>query len=72
MTLLPLEVLELHGSVWRNFCMDCGAPYTVEELLALREQSPDGVPRCTHCGAIVKPPAPPKNTIRPGAHSLIH
>lgn len=36
------NVLELHGSVWRNFCMDCGAPYTVEELLALREQSPDG------------------------------
>ena len=49
------NVLELHGSVWRNFCMDCGAPYTVEELLALREQSPDGVPRCAHCGAIVKP-----------------
>ena len=48
-------MLELHGSVWRNFCMDCGAPYTVEELLALREQSPDGVPRCAHCGAIVKP-----------------
>ena len=49
------NVLELHGSVWRNFCMDCGAPYTVEELLALREQSPDGVPRCPKCGAIVKP-----------------
>ena len=49
------NVLELHGSVWRNFCMGCGAPYTVEELLALREQSPDGVPRCAHCGAIVKP-----------------
>mgnify|MGYP000788772219 CR=1 FL=1 len=49
------NVLELHGSVWRNFCMDCGAPYTVEELLALREQSPDGVPHCSKCGAIVKP-----------------
>ena len=49
------NVLELHGSVWRNFCMDCGAPYTVEELLALRKQSPDGVPRCPRCGTIVKP-----------------
>lgn len=49
------NVLELHGSVWRNFCMDCGAPYTVEELLALREQIPGGVPRCPKCGAIVKP-----------------
>lgn len=50
-----LNVLELHGSVWRNFCMGCGASCTVEELLTLREQSPDGVPRCAHCGAIVKP-----------------
>ena len=49
------NVLELHGSVWRNFCMGCGAPYTVEELLALREQGRDGVPRCAHCDAIVKP-----------------
>lgn len=49
------NVLELHGSVWRNFCMGCNAPYTVEELLALRDQSPDRVPRCPTCGAIVKP-----------------
>ena len=49
------NVLELHGSVWRNFCKGCGAPYTVEKLLALREQSPDGVPHCSKCGAIVKP-----------------
>ena len=38
-----LNVLELHGSVWRNFCMGCGASCTVEELLTLREQSPDVV-----------------------------
>ncbi|WP_302961439.1 NAD-dependent protein deacylase [uncultured Adlercreutzia sp.] len=48
-------VWELHGSVLRNFCMDCRAPFTVEELLALREQAPDGVPRCPHCDGIVKP-----------------
>lgn len=49
------NVQELHGSVLRNFCMGCGAPYTVEELLTLREASSDGVPRCSTCGAIVKP-----------------
>lgn len=49
------NVLELHGSVLRNYCRDCHAPYSVEELLALRENVPDGVPRCVHCDGIVKP-----------------
>ena len=49
------NVLELHGSVLRNFCMGCGAPYPVERLLELRAKAADGVPRCPACGAIVKP-----------------
>lgn len=48
-------VHELHGSVWRNYCTGCGASYTVHELLNLRDQSSDGVPRCPSCGSIVKP-----------------
>lgn len=45
------EVLELHGSVYRNHCMDCGAFYSLEEMLAL-----EGViPHCPQCGGIVKP-----------------
>ena len=49
------RVLELHGSVLRNACMGCGAPYSVERLLDLRAANPDGVPRCPACGRIVKP-----------------
>ena len=49
------RVLELHGSVLRNFCMDCGAAYPVDELLRLRDEAADGVPRCPACGGIVKP-----------------
>ena len=49
------NVLELHGSVLRNFCMACGAAYSVDNLLALRAQSDDSVPRCPACGGIVKP-----------------
>ncbi|RDB61419.1 NAD-dependent protein deacylase [Gordonibacter sp. 28C] len=49
------NVLELHGSVLRNYCMDCGAAFSVDELLAQREQAEDGVPRCPACGGIVKP-----------------
>ena len=43
------EVLELHGSVLRNYCESCGKFYGVE---AVAES--EGVPRCT-CGGIIKP-----------------
>lgn len=44
------EVLELHGSVHRNYCEQCGKFYPVEYIVESR-----GVPRCEACGAIVKP-----------------
>lgn len=43
------EVLELHGSVHRNYCMRCRKPYPVEAIA----QS-TGIPHCT-CGGIIKP-----------------
>lgn len=48
------NVLELHGSVHRNFCMDCGRAFDVQQMLDARAAAPDGVPRCT-CGGIIKP-----------------
>lgn len=44
-------VFELHGSVWRNFCMDCGEPYSLDYII----HSESLVPRCERCGGIVKP-----------------
>ena len=43
------NVLELHGSVMRNNCMDCGRFYGLE---AITEST--GVPHC-ECGGIIKP-----------------
>ncbi len=43
------EVLELHGSVHRNFCEKCGKFHTVEYVLEA-----EGTPLCD-CGGIVKP-----------------
>ena len=43
------EVLELHGSVLRNHCLQCGKFYGVE---AVAEST--GSPRCT-CGGVIKP-----------------
>lgn len=46
------KVLELHGSVHRNYCMNCSRFYSLEELLELA--SGGVVPRCK-CGGIIKP-----------------
>ncbi|MBR5090990.1 MAG: NAD-dependent protein deacylase [Ruminiclostridium sp.] len=43
------EVIELHGSVHRNYCMECRKFYD----MAYVKNSP-GIPRCS-CGGIVKP-----------------
>lgn len=48
------HVHELHGSVWRNYCMGCGRSFSVDELKQRRDESADGVPRCD-CGGWIKP-----------------
>lgn len=49
------NVLELHGSVHRNYCTDCGRFFDLDQMLQLHTDSPDGIPRCPNCGALVKP-----------------
>ncbi len=43
------NVLELHGSVHRNYCMECGKFYDVNKV-----KESKGVPHCI-CGGIIKP-----------------
>lgn len=43
------KVLELHGSVHRNYCMKCGKFYGFSHMKAAK-----GVPRC-QCGGMIKP-----------------
>ena len=46
-----MNVLELHGSIHRNYCTKCKKFYNLEEMLKL-----DGnIPYCNVCGSIVKP-----------------
>ena len=47
-------VYELHGSVLRNYCMDCGASYSLEEIMD-PAHCEGHVPKCEKCGGIVKP-----------------
>lgn len=43
-------VYELHGSVLRNYCTQCHAFYDETFILSAK-----GIPRCVHCGGVVKP-----------------
>jgi NAD-dependent deacetylase len=43
------NVLELHGSVHRNYCVNCGRFYPLHYILGTEE-----IPRC-ECGGVVKP-----------------
>ncbi len=43
-------VLELHGSVLRNYCEECGKFFDAEYMLHSK-----GVPKCGDCGGPVKP-----------------
>lgn len=43
-------VYELHGSIRRSFCVECGAKYDVNFIM---EHKP--IPHCESCGGIVRP-----------------
>lgn len=43
------NVLELHGSIHRNFCRDCGRFYDARYV-----KESEGAPKC-ECGGIIKP-----------------
>lgn len=43
-------VWELHGSIHRNYCMDCGKPYPAEAIF----DSSEPIPHCA-CGGVIRP-----------------
>lgn len=44
------NIIEFHGTIFKNTCMDCGEKYSLEEIM-----SQEGVPHCKRCGGIIKP-----------------
>jgi len=44
------EVLELHGSTHRNYCLDCGENYDLDFVIHA-----SNIPRCNRCNGIVRP-----------------
>ncbi len=44
------NVLELHGTLYKNYCTKCGKQFDLEYVTAA-----DGITRCDACGGIVRP-----------------
>lgn len=44
------KVLELHGSIHRNFCQKCGAQYDAQYI-----KNSTLIPKCEKCGGLIKP-----------------
>ena len=45
------NVIELHGSINRNYCERCATFYNLDELLSIKST----IPICPKCGGIIKP-----------------
>lgn len=45
------KVIELHGTTAVHYCMECGKPYSIEKLKALKGKTP----YCEKCGGLVRP-----------------
>jgi NAD-dependent deacetylase len=44
------DIIELHGNIWDDACFDCGRPAEGEA-----PKDGDGLPRCMHCGGLMRP-----------------
>ncbi|MEA4816031.1 MAG: NAD-dependent protein deacylase [Lachnospiraceae bacterium] len=44
------NVLELHGTLYRNYCLSCGKEFDISYVL-----KNDGIDKCDKCGGIVRP-----------------
>ena len=48
------DVIELHGNITENYCIQCGRRFSSEEFDEIYESSMDSVPKCD-CGGLIRP-----------------
>ncbi len=48
------NVIELHGSLYENYCMKCKKAYSLDEVLK-KENEENPSPICDECGAFIRP-----------------
>lgn len=45
------QVYDIHGSMYRNYCIDCNKQYDLDYIIEAKQE----VPRCRVCGGIIRP-----------------
>ncbi len=48
------NIIELHGSLYRNYCIKCNKSYSLQEVLD-RESEDEPIPKCDICDDIIRP-----------------
>ncbi len=49
------RLIEVHGSIERSVCMECGGKQQIEQVVEQLRQAPDEAPECPACIAPLKP-----------------
>ena len=67
------RVLELHGTLYRNYCLKCGKEFDLDYVT-----KDEGITRCDKCGGIVRPDVVlyeeglDEHTIEEAVHDISH
>ncbi len=48
------NVIEIHGNIMDNYCIDCKKEYTTEEFDKIYRENSNHIPRC-ECGGLIRP-----------------
>jgi len=49
------NVLELHGSNHRQYCIQCDKKYCLDYIINAKNCEPEVIPKCSECGGLVRP-----------------
>ncbi len=48
------NIIEIHGNIMKNYCIDCKKKYSAKEFDTIYETSVSHIPRC-NCGGLIRP-----------------
>ncbi|MCF7886766.1 MAG: NAD-dependent deacylase, partial [Candidatus Marinimicrobia bacterium] len=49
------NVIEIHGNIMRNYCIDCGKFFDSQKFNELYSQTEEHIPKCDDCKGLIRP-----------------